>query len=314
MLQFTKEHGDESYFTARIGKISPTIIRNYGNGLMASASTPLILTDVTLADNPFTPARESFGLDVGQRWRRVFVQAGVLNGEDVPGQAAVNDHKDFFASAELTADGQPTGVGVYYYRAGYDLGDPAVATLFDRYDRTSVFANYTRDKVRLAGAYAFGKDRVQTLAERKIRGFYVQPRGGGREPGAIGAPRGAVSPAGRRLGLPQGSRPSLACVATSMVVCGYVEGALGSVGVRDLRNNLSEYLRRVKQGELLVITDRGKPIGELGPAAGGGSAERARELVRKGVASWSGGKPKGLSQAPRPTAGLVSEAVIEDRR
>ena len=116
------------------------------------------------------------------------------------------------------------------------------------------------------------------------------------------------------MGLPQGSRPSLACVATSMVVCGYVEGALGSVGVRDLRNNLSEYLRRVKQGELLVITDRGKPIGELGPAAGGGSAERARELVRKGVASWSGGKPKGLSQAPRPTAGLVSEAVIEDRR
>ena len=49
-----------------------------------------------------------------------------------------------------------------------------MATLFDPYDRTSVFANYTRDRVRLAGAYAFGKDRVETLAERKIRGFYVQ--------------------------------------------------------------------------------------------------------------------------------------------
>ena len=174
MLQFTKEHGDESYFTARIGKISPTIIRNYGNGLMASASTPLVLTDATLADNPFTPARESFGLDLGQRWKRLFVQAGVLNGEDVPGQASVNDHKDYFATAEFTLAEQPTGIGLYYYRAGYDLGDPAVATLFDRYDRTSVFANYTRDKVRLAGAYAFGKDRVQTLEERKIRGFYVQ--------------------------------------------------------------------------------------------------------------------------------------------
>ena len=174
MLQFTKEHGDESYFTARIGKISPTIVRNYGNGLMASASTPLVLTDATLADNPFTPARESFGIDVAQRWKGLFVQTGVLNGEDVPGQAAVNDHKDFFASAEFTAPEQPTGVGLYYYRAGYDLGDPEAATLFDRYDRTSVFANFTHDKVRLAGAYAFGKDRVQTLAERKIRGFYVQ--------------------------------------------------------------------------------------------------------------------------------------------
>ncbi len=89
---------------------------------------------------------------------------------------------------------------------------------------------------------------------------------------------------------------------------------MSSVGVRELRDNLSEYLRRVREGELLIITDRGKPIGELGPAAGGRSAERARALVRGGLASWSGGKPKGLSQAPRPTAGLVSEAVIEDRR
>jgi len=89
---------------------------------------------------------------------------------------------------------------------------------------------------------------------------------------------------------------------------------MGSVGVRDLRDNLSKYLRRVREGELLVITDRGRPIGELGPAAGGPSAERARSLVRKGVANWSGGKPKGLSGAPRPKLGLVAEAVIEDRR
>lgn len=174
MLQFTKEHGDNSYFTARIGKISPTIVRNYGNGLMASASTPLVLTDATLDDNPFTPARGSFGIDVGQRWKRLFVQAGVLNGEDVPGQASVGDHKDVFATAEFTAVGQPTGIGLYYYRGGYDLGDPAVATRFDRYDRWAVFANYTRDKVRLAGAYVFGTDRVETLANRTLRGFYVQ--------------------------------------------------------------------------------------------------------------------------------------------
>ena len=93
-----------------------------------------------------------------------------------------------------------------------------------------------------------------------------------------------------------------------------MKSALSSVGIRDLRDNLSQYLRRVREGELLVITDRGKPIGELGPAAGGQNAERARALVRKGVASWSGGKPKGLPRAPRPQAGLVSDAVIEDRR
>lgn len=89
---------------------------------------------------------------------------------------------------------------------------------------------------------------------------------------------------------------------------------MGSVGVRELRDNLSEYLRRVREGELLVITDRGRPIGELGPAAAGSSAQRARALARTGIASWSGGKPKGLPHAPRPQAGLVSDAVIEDRR
>jgi antitoxin (DNA-binding transcriptional repressor) of toxin-antitoxin stability system len=89
---------------------------------------------------------------------------------------------------------------------------------------------------------------------------------------------------------------------------------MGSVGVRELRNNLSEYLRRVREGELLVITDRGRPIGELGPTGGGRGTQRGRALVRRGGATWSGGKPKGLMPAPRPRAGLVSDAVIEDRR
>jgi prevent-host-death family protein len=89
---------------------------------------------------------------------------------------------------------------------------------------------------------------------------------------------------------------------------------LASVGVRELRDNLSEYLRRVRNGELLVITDRGKAIGELGPAAEPRNVELARTLVRKGFAAWNGGKPKGISRAPRPVAGLVSDAVIEDRR
>ena len=54
---------------------------------------------------------------------------------------------------------------------------------------------------------------------------------------------------------------------------------MSSVGVRELRDNLSEYLRRVREGELLVITDRGQPIGELGPAVAGLNAQRAMALA-----------------------------------
>ena len=38
------------------------------------------------------------------------------------------------------------------------------------------------------------------------------------------------------------------------------------VSVRELKNHLSEYLRRVQDGEELLITSRGKPVGRLVPA------------------------------------------------
>jgi antitoxin (DNA-binding transcriptional repressor) of toxin-antitoxin stability system len=87
-----------------------------------------------------------------------------------------------------------------------------------------------------------------------------------------------------------------------------------SVGVRELRDNLSGYLRRVQQGELVLITDRGRPIGELSAVSVGRNTERALDLVRRGVAAWSGGKPRGLAHPVKPRAGLVSVAVVEDRR
>jgi prevent-host-death family protein len=44
-----------------------------------------------------------------------------------------------------------------------------------------------------------------------------------------------------------------------------------SVGVGELRQNLSKYLRRVENGERLVVTDRNKPVAELGPPPSTGS-------------------------------------------
>lgn len=37
------------------------------------------------------------------------------------------------------------------------------------------------------------------------------------------------------------------------------------VGVRELRQNLSVYLRRVQRGESLVVTERGTPVARLSP-------------------------------------------------
>ena len=48
-----------------------------------------------------------------------------------------------------------------------------------------------------------------------------------------------------------------------------------SVGIRELRQNLSVYLRRVEAGETLEVTERGRPVAVLGPLP-----ERARRLDR----------------------------------
>lgn len=38
-----------------------------------------------------------------------------------------------------------------------------------------------------------------------------------------------------------------------------------SIGVRELRQHASRYLRRVSQGETLEVTDRGRPVARLVP-------------------------------------------------
>jgi prevent-host-death family protein len=41
-----------------------------------------------------------------------------------------------------------------------------------------------------------------------------------------------------------------------------------AVGIAELRQNLSRYLRRVAEGERLVVTDHNRPVAELGPPTG----------------------------------------------
>ena len=38
-----------------------------------------------------------------------------------------------------------------------------------------------------------------------------------------------------------------------------------AVGIRELKNRLSEYVRLVQTGERVLVTDRGRVVAELGP-------------------------------------------------
>jgi len=87
-----------------------------------------------------------------------------------------------------------------------------------------------------------------------------------------------------------------------------------AVGVRELKNLLSQYLKRVKTGERVVVTERGRPVAIISAPAASPSDRRIEAMLREGAARWGGGKPRGTLRPPRIKGPSVAQAVIEDRR
>jgi prevent-host-death family protein len=94
-----------------------------------------------------------------------------------------------------------------------------------------------------------------------------------------------------------------------------------SVGVRELKDRLSHYLRAVQQGEIVTVTVRRRPVARLVPIASRQDESlpedlerRMWELAGKGLLSWRGQPP----QLPEPVASnrgsvLLSDIVIDGR-
>lgn len=89
---------------------------------------------------------------------------------------------------------------------------------------------------------------------------------------------------------------------------------MATVGIRDLKNRLSEFLRRVADGERITVTDRGKPIAVISPPEEAAEDEALRALVREGLAQWAGGKPRFPARRIRIRGKPISDTVIEGRR
>jgi prevent-host-death family protein len=85
------------------------------------------------------------------------------------------------------------------------------------------------------------------------------------------------------------------------------------VGVREMKNSLSRYLKYVKNGESIVITERNKPIAKIIPIEDNVSPEY-EVLIKEGTLSWSGGKPQGATEKKDKQDKQLDEYVTEDRR
>jgi prevent-host-death family protein len=88
-----------------------------------------------------------------------------------------------------------------------------------------------------------------------------------------------------------------------------------TVGIVELKARLSAYVARVRAGEEITVTDRGRPVARLVPADA--EAEKLQELARAGVVRIGSGPLPAefwLRERPADPDGSVLRALLEERR
>jgi prevent-host-death family protein len=89
-----------------------------------------------------------------------------------------------------------------------------------------------------------------------------------------------------------------------------------NVPVRDLKNGLSAYLRLVRRGQRVIVTDRGQPVAELAPVGEARLSldQRLLRLVEAGELRLPKGKRHFEKVVPSRVRGRrVSSTLLEDR-
>lgn len=89
---------------------------------------------------------------------------------------------------------------------------------------------------------------------------------------------------------------------------------MDSVGVRELRQNLSRYLAQVKEGESFVVTERGREVARLTPS-GPADSPIARLVAERGATMPRGDLLEHVRESSRPPAvGPPSMQVLDELR
>ena len=88
-----------------------------------------------------------------------------------------------------------------------------------------------------------------------------------------------------------------------------------TIGTKDLKNNLSLYLRRVREGEVVRVTDRGKVIAELRgvPPGEGDEEQRLSELEATGIVTRGSARFATFRGIRLKKGARASRTILADR-
>ena len=92
-----------------------------------------------------------------------------------------------------------------------------------------------------------------------------------------------------------------------------------TVGIRELKNSLSEYIRRIRAGETVLVTDRGEIVAELsapGTSKSNTVPPGVVALARRGLATaGSAASPDLYPPLPRKRRGkLTATQLLDEER
>jgi prevent-host-death family protein len=93
------------------------------------------------------------------------------------------------------------------------------------------------------------------------------------------------------------------------------------IGIRELRQNASQYIRLVKQGETIEVTERGVLVAVLAPPPREPERKKTRseELIEQGILiagtqDWASWKPLPARPGERTLSEVLQEMRDEDDR
>ena len=83
-----------------------------------------------------------------------------------------------------------------------------------------------------------------------------------------------------------------------------------TVGLKALKNKLSEYVRLAAAGETVIVTDRGRPVAEIVPPH-----PKTESVIERGIREgWIRPAVRGPDWPPKgkPIPGLTLEEILAD--
>ncbi len=81
------------------------------------------------------------------------------------------------------------------------------------------------------------------------------------------------------------------------------------VGVRELKQHLSQYLRRVRDGEIVIVTDRGAPVARIVPTPPSTLPASVLRAIEEGRLIYRPWRPERL---PKPIKMLPGDKSLAD--